>query len=344
MKRLFISATVVAFAAALLIGLSITPLAGRVAIAQSENATSTGTNTTSTEGTNTTSTEGTNTTSTENATTPTEPQTSAPAEQTPKPIPDVFNKGKIDVQGTAASSGGPGKLQLVSILPARDDNSMYFGTLTFTATKPILVIPLQSYGIQKTTTIKSDLGNLFVVGGASKGTAIAPAPFRPVYTDPADLRSGSDLALPDTFSASVPFAGVGLSVGTFDGTQFIVSYSVHADRVKATTMNNFETATAGAVNESATPKANITIADGQFQPGNLTITRGGTVVWLNNDDGSHTITSGMPNGTSIGTRFDSDYLTPQKTFEHRFGSTGNFTYFDRLNPELRGVITVVAPK
>jgi plastocyanin len=182
-----------------------------------------------------------------------------------------------------------------------------------------------------------------VFAGAAKGVSISPAPFRPVYTDPADLRSGSDLSLPDTFSASVPFAGNGLSVGTFDGTQFLVSYSVHADRVKATTMNNIpETATAAAANET-TPKANITIADNQFQPGNLTVTRGSTVVWLNNDDSSHTITSGMPNSTSVGTRFDSDYMSPQKTFDHRFTSTGSFEYFDKLNPDVRGVITVVSP-
>jgi plastocyanin len=77
-----------------------------------------------------------------------------------------------------------------------------------------------------------------------------------------------------------------------------------------------------------------------FEPETLKVGKGTTVKWTNEDDSIHTVTSGTPETSSWGTKFDSDYLRGGKNYEHVFKSTGTFNYFCTLHPYMTAKIVV----
>jgi plastocyanin len=94
--------------------------------------------------------------------------------------------------------------------------------------------------------------------------------------------------------------------------------------------------------------ANVTIVEGSakqtpgqkyYDPSELTIKAGTTVVWANADSVSHTVTSGDPSAGPSGA-FDSDLVKPGKTFQHRFDSVGTTPYFCSVHPWMTGKVTV----
>ena len=94
--------------------------------------------------------------------------------------------------------------------------------------------------------------------------------------------------------------------------------------------------------------ANVTIVEGSakqaqgqkyYDPQEISIKTGTTVVWTNVDSVSHTVTSGDPSAGPSGI-FDSDLVKPGKTFEHRFDSVGTTPYFCSVHPWMTGKVTV----
>jgi plastocyanin len=77
-----------------------------------------------------------------------------------------------------------------------------------------------------------------------------------------------------------------------------------------------------------------------YEPETLKIGKGTTVKWTNEDDSIHTVTSGTPETSSWGTKFDSSYLSSGKTYEHNFKSTGTFNYICTLHPYMTAKIVV----
>src|SRR5581483_5149544 len=307
MKRLVLTAGIALVAAALLLGLSFTPLAGMAGLAAAQSNQSVNSNTTSPK--NTTGTDNSQmTTFEEEALKKTEDNTTSnvtstasvnstgtttTAEQQP-PIPPALDKKTIVVQGTASSPGGKDNpFQIIDLLPPRPDGKVYSGIISFTATKPILVAPLQNYAVGNETLIPQ-VGDLLVFPGGPNGTMIAPAPIMPNYTTKDELHS--DIPLPKIFSATVQFAGSGLSVGRLDGQQFLISYTIHATLDKPDMMNSFDSAIS---NQTVQADNKVTISMGAagmnetaFDPNPITIHTGDKVTWINNDLDPHTITSG----------------------------------------------------
>ncbi|MDE1765844.1 MAG: hypothetical protein KGI27_06160 [Thaumarchaeota archaeon] len=64
------------------------------------------------------------------------------------------------------------------------------------------------------------------------------------------------------------------------------------------------------------------------------------VIWYNHDMYGHTITSGRPNDTVVGTDFDSGVIPPGDSFNQTFSRDGNFSYFDEVRPWITGEIIV----
>jgi plastocyanin len=94
--------------------------------------------------------------------------------------------------------------------------------------------------------------------------------------------------------------------------------------------------------------ANVTIVEGSakqaqgqkyYDPQEIQIKTGTTIVWTNADSVSHTVTSGDPSAGPSGA-FDSDLIKPTKTFEHRFDSVGTTPYFCSVHPWMTGKVTV----
>jgi nitrite reductase (NO-forming) len=91
-------------------------------------------------------------------------------------------------------------------------------------------------------------------------------------------------------------------------------------------------------------KGATTLGDEAYSPNPLRIKVGSTVVWTNNDNIIHTVTSGTPNAENVGEAFDSGltaFITPAKTYSNKFTNTGEFTYFCRVHPTMIGKIIVV---
>lgn len=87
---------------------------------------------------------------------------------------------------------------------------------------------------------------------------------------------------------------------------------------------------------SNTPQAanQVSIANMSFSPASITVKKGSTVTWTNNDSIAHTVTA------DSGNTFDSGTLDPGKTFTHTFNDTGSFAYHCNIHPEMHGTVTV----
>jgi len=138
-------------------------------------------------------------------------------------------------QGTVSSFKDPLKghesHQVAVILPLREDQAVYSGVISFIASKPVEVVTLHDY----------TLGNMTI-----------PDKFGVLMKSPTPWREGGE-AVPammaldypkntPTFSANIPFAGNALGLHTTNGDQFVATYTVVAQLLKANTMNNVESA------------------------------------------------------------------------------------------------------
>lgn len=91
-------------------------------------------------------------------------------------------------------------------------------------------------------------------------------------------------------------------------------------------------------------KGATTLRDKAFSPNHLKIKVGTTVLWTNDDNNMHTVTSGTPDSSDAGSAFDSgitSLLTTSKTYSHKFTNVGDFHYFCRLHPTMTGEVEVV---
>jgi len=76
-----------------------------------------------------------------------------------------------------------------------------------------------------------------------------------------------------------------------------------------------------------------------YDPTDITVSVGTTVVWTNNDNAAHTVTSGSLE-QGISGEFDSDIIPPNGIFEHTFNTAGGSDYFCLLHPWMIGTVTV----
>jgi plastocyanin len=101
----------------------------------------------------------------------------------------------------------------------------------------------------------------------------------------------------------------------------------------------------GGEDEGST--AEVTMRLIAFKPESLAVAAGTTVTWIQQDAGTHTVTSGTvtqgtagvttaPDGT-----FDSGSLATDTTFEFTFEGAGSFPYFCNVHPAtMRGEVRV----
>jgi len=97
---------------------------------------------------------------------------------------------------------------------------------------------------------------------------------------------------------------------------------------------------APAAPAAATPAASgggnaVTIAGFAFNPTDLTVRTGSTVIWTNNDPASHTITSDSG-------AFSSDPVVQGGTYQFTFSQPGTYAYHCSIHPSMKGTIIVQA--
>jgi len=93
-----------------------------------------------------------------------------------------------------------------------------------------------------------------------------------------------------------------------------------------------------------------TPAEAWYDPPVLTIKKGDTVTWVNDDREGHTVTSGEGSGRfewmnskNLGTsdgKFDSERFMPKTSWSYVFEETGAFNYFCVIHPWMEGIVVV----
>ena len=75
-----------------------------------------------------------------------------------------------------------------------------------------------------------------------------------------------------------------------------------------------------------------------YQPSSVTVAKGGTVTWTNNDPVAHTVSSvSVPSGAST---FNSGMMNYTATFKVTFTVDGTYTYLCSYHPWMHGTIIV----
>lgn len=100
-----------------------------------------------------------------------------------------------------------------------------------------------------------------------------------------------------------------------------------------------------AARSAQTKSASVDIGDNFFDPKELTITVGTTVMWTNKGERPHTSTA--DDGSWDSGADPKDYILPGQSFSHTFNTAGKFPYYCRLHggpggSGHSGVITVTA--
>jgi plastocyanin len=147
---------------------------------------------------------------------------------------------------------------------------------------------------------------------------------------------------------SVLLAGVAFSpflLGQFHLASAQVNTTTMSGNItgNATTMSGNMTGNTTA----ASGGDSVTIAPGSsspsngkfFEPETLTVSKGTTVTWINEDSTLHTA-SGSAESVNSRTEFDSSYLAAGKTFQHPFNTAGTFDYYCTLQPFMKGKVVV----
>ena len=85
--------------------------------------------------------------------------------------------------------------------------------------------------------------------------------------------------------------------------------------------------------KEAVAAAAVSIKDRAYSPDKLTIKKGTTVTWTNNDDMDHTVDASDRS-------FSSGTIKKKGTFQYTFKTTGKFPYGCALHPRMKGTVTV----
>ncbi len=103
---------------------------------------------------------------------------------------------------------------------------------------------------------------------------------------------------------------------------------------KEETNANSATNTSASTNISSSTKASVSIDNSAFGTKTLTVKKGATVTWTNDDSVAHTVTS------ATGAELSSGTLAVGKTYSHTFDTVGTFAYKCTLHPTMTATVVV----
>lgn len=101
--------------------------------------------------------------------------------------------------------------------------------------------------------------------------------------------------------------------------------------------NSTNTSSNSTQNSSSTSQSAhaVTISNFSFSPATLTVKKGTTVTWTNQDSVAHTVTE-----TDGKTGPDSASLGKGQTYSFTYTTAGTFTYHCKIHPDMTGTVTV----
>lgn len=83
-----------------------------------------------------------------------------------------------------------------------------------------------------------------------------------------------------------------------------------------------------------TGESNVTIQGNSFEPESVTVPRGGTVTWQNDDQAEHTVSHGTGGDLHGSPLFDMP-LSPGTTASFTFAEAGSFPVTCKIHPEMQ---------
>jgi plastocyanin len=86
-------------------------------------------------------------------------------------------------------------------------------------------------------------------------------------------------------------------------------------------------------------RVEVSMEGNKFVPASVTVAKGGTVVWTNNDSVGHDVTKRGGVGASFKSG-DPGGLKTDDTFQQRFDAAGDVKYVCTVHPGMEGSITV----
>ncbi len=108
-----------------------------------------------------------------------------------------------------------------------------------------------------------------------------------------------------------------------------------------TVMSPTETPEAGAPQPTTqAAESQVLMVNTTFQPQEITVPAGTTVTWTNQDDVSHTVTSGPRDAPT--NLFDSGDIAPGGTFSFTFTDPGTYEYHCSVHPGMDGTVIVTS--
>ena len=95
-----------------------------------------------------------------------------------------------------------------------------------------------------------------------------------------------------------------------------------------------ETSDTGKSNTAPSGGKTVTIQNFAFGPDTITISKGDTVSWINQDSAPHKVTS------DSGNELDSPSIANGQSFSHTFSQAGEYDYHCGLHPGMKAKIIV----
>jgi len=93
------------------------------------------------------------------------------------------------------------------------------------------------------------------------------------------------------------------------------------------------------ISQASVSENTVLIRDYTFVPSAITIESGKIVRWENRDSTPHRIIFTDKNGRDTNT--ESNVLAPSQSWSNRFTSPGTYSYYCKINPEMKGTVIVV---
>jgi plastocyanin len=100
----------------------------------------------------------------------------------------------------------------------------------------------------------------------------------------------------------------------------------------------YSTSTQAGVGETSGRNASVAIQTFQFRPTPIEVRAGTRVIWTNQDDILHTVTSGTPENRDK--RFETQLDGKGITYSYTFTQAGSYTYFCDRHQSMPGEILV----
>jgi plastocyanin len=84
----------------------------------------------------------------------------------------------------------------------------------------------------------------------------------------------------------------------------------------------------------------VTIQNFAFSPAVITVPRGTTVTWVNQDSASHTVISDAQGSVAQGALFTSNSMANGASYSFKFDNPGSYPYHCSIHPAMKATVIV----